>query len=54
MKKGEKMDFKEHLYTFMNREEADKLLSSFNDAPFNSFKANLLKCNIIMNHIAAL
>lgn len=41
------MTFKEHLYEFMNREEADKLLSSFNDAPFNSFKVNLLKCNKI-------
>lgn len=38
------MDFKEHLYTFMDREEADKLLSSFNNAPFSSFKTNFLKC----------
>lgn len=38
------MDFKEHLYTFMDREEVDKLLSSFKNAPFSSFKANFLKC----------
>ena len=38
------MDFKEHLYSFMDREEADKLLSSFKNAPFSSFKANFLKC----------
>ena len=37
------MDFKEHLYTFMNREEADNLLSSFKNAPFSSFKVNFLK-----------
>lgn len=39
------MDFKEHLYSFINREEADKLLSSFNNAPFSSIKINSLKCN---------
>ena len=38
------MDFKEHLYTFMDREEADNLLSSFDNAPFSSFKTNFLKC----------
>ena len=38
------MDFKEHLYSFMDREDADKLLSSFKNAPFSSFKANFLKC----------
>ena len=37
------MDFKEHLYEFMNREEADKLFSSFKSAPFSSFKLNFLK-----------
>ena len=43
------MDFKEHLYSFMNREEADKLLSSFNNAPFSSFKTNFIKCENLID-----
>ena len=43
------MDFKEHLCTFMDREEVDNLLSSFKNAPFSSFKANLLKCNNLID-----
>lgn len=39
------MDFKEHLYEFMNREEADNLLASFKIAPFSSFKLNFIKGN---------
>ena len=39
------MDFKEHLYEFMNREEADNLLNSFKIAPFSSFKLNFIKGN---------
>lgn len=45
------MNFKEHLYSFMNKNEADKLLSSFNDTPFNAFKVNSLKCVDINNLI---
>ena len=33
----------------MNREEADKLLSSFNNAPFSSFKTNFIKCENLIN-----
>lgn len=43
------MNFKEHLYTFMNREEADDLLSSFNNAAFSSFKINYLKCRNLID-----
>ena len=45
------MNFKEHLYTFMDREDANKLLESFNSAPFTSFKINYLKCNNLNNLI---
>ena len=41
------MEFKEHLYSFMDREEADKLLSSFNSAPFSSIKINTSKCDVL-------
>lgn len=41
------MEFKEHLYSFMDRKEADKLLSSFNSAPFSSIKINTSKCDVL-------
>ena len=43
------MDFKEHLYTFMNREEADNLISSFSNTAFSSFKINSLKCSNLID-----
>jgi len=45
------MDFKEHLLTFMDREEANSLLESFNNASISSFRLNSTKIDKIFDFI---